>query len=314
MQTKIFNLVIFLMITSGAFALDYYYNISYSYQVFQTLAWLTGLYILFRFLIEEIGARRITDPKSRYSFRKTTGILFLFSFLIVIGRLWIENAQALLVSYGIIAAGLAVALQDIFKNFAGGIIILMRGMYRVGDRVQLGDKQGDVIDISILYTTLQEIRGWLDADQNTGRLTTVPNGFMLRESFENYTRNHSYVWDQIHLPIAYGCNWQKAEEIILAIVTEETKNIAKTAQSQIKRLRREYYIRKTEFDPHVFIKMTDNWISFYVRYASDARERARTRDHLSRKILLELERHEDIRLASETFEIVGVPPLKVVKR
>jgi len=50
----------------------------------------------------------------------------------------------------LIGAGVAIALQDFFKNLLGGIIIFVTGIYRVGDRIEISSKYGDVIDIGLL--------------------------------------------------------------------------------------------------------------------------------------------------------------------
>lgn len=91
----------------------------------------------------------------------------------VVVRIWVEYTQTLLVSYGLIAAGITIALQDFFKNFVGGIMIFTTGTYRVGDRVEINSKFGDVIDIGIFYTTLLELKEWVEAEQPTGRISMV---------------------------------------------------------------------------------------------------------------------------------------------
>lgn len=154
-------------------------------------------------LLEGLVSKQIKDSKSRYSFRKTTQLLFFLVSFIIVLRVWIPNPQALLVAYGLIAAGVAVALQDVFKNFAGALSILLSGIYRVGDRVEINGKYGDVIDIGPFYTTLIELREWVDGDQTTGRILFLPNGQVLSYTVHNYTKEHNFIWDEIALPITY---------------------------------------------------------------------------------------------------------------
>jgi small-conductance mechanosensitive channel len=106
-------------------------------------------YAFLKVLLDEMVVRKIKTAKTRYSLRKVTSMFFMVFLLVVILRIWLPNAQALLVSYGLIAAGVAIALQDFFKNFVSGIIIFARGTYRVGDRIEINGKFGDVIDIDI---------------------------------------------------------------------------------------------------------------------------------------------------------------------
>jgi small-conductance mechanosensitive channel len=42
-------------------------------------------------------------------------------------------------------------------------------LYRIGDRVRIGEVVGDVLNVSLLRTTVMEIGGWVNTDQYTGR-------------------------------------------------------------------------------------------------------------------------------------------------
>lgn len=154
-MVKILSLVIITVLLSLANAS---YPNTYLQKGFYSFLALTIIYFIFRVVFEELVAKGIKQAKTKYSFKKTISILYIVSFLFILVRIWVEHTQTLLVSYGLIAAGIAVALQDFFKNFAGGVIIFVTGMYRVGDRIEINEKYGDVIDIGILYTTFMEAR------------------------------------------------------------------------------------------------------------------------------------------------------------
>ena len=149
---------------------NYYYPNDYLEMAFYTFFSLAIIYLIFRIGLEQAIIRAIKDSKTRYSIRKAISILYVLVFILVLIRIWVEDSQALIVSYGLIGAGIAIALQDLFKNFVGGILIFSGGTYRVGDRVEIDSHCGDVIDIGLLFTTLLEMREWVDGDQATGRL------------------------------------------------------------------------------------------------------------------------------------------------
>jgi len=93
-----------------------YYPHPYLEKIFSTFVALAGIYLIFKVLFEELVSARIKDSKARYSFRKVVSILYIAVFLVAMVAIWIERPEALLVTYGIIAAGVAVALQDLFKR------------------------------------------------------------------------------------------------------------------------------------------------------------------------------------------------------
>ena len=220
--------IVVLLIIAGLSTLAWFLNLKYGNveldKLVYTLLALSVSYFVFRFLLEELAARRIHDAKARYSFRKAVSLLFLVVSFVVILRIWIINPQALLVAYGLVAAGVAIALQDIFKNFAGGIVIFLTGTYQIGNRISINGKFGDVIDIGLFYTTLLEIREWVDGDQATGRITTIPNGHVLSYHVDNYTKDHPYIWDEITIPLTYDSDWKAARDLIIDIAVHETKD------------------------------------------------------------------------------------------
>ena len=274
---------------------------------FQTLLTLTVIYFFFRIIFEETFIKRIKDYKTKYSFRKTVSILFYIFLLISIIGIWAEDTQTLLVSYGLIAAGIAIALQDFFKNFVGGIMIFITGTYRVGDRIEVNSKCGDVIDIGILYTTLMEIKEWVSGDQATGRLTIIPNGYVLSGNINNYTKDYNFIWDEISIPVTYDSDWKGAYTKILDIVKKETENRKDKVAKEISELGEKYYLLKRDIEPAIFLTLTDNWITFNIRYVTEAKERRSVHDKLSRMILDEIQKSDEIKIASTTIDIVGFP-------
>ncbi len=311
MLKRFLPLLFLIALAASLWALDHYYPNPLLHKAFVTAVAVAIIHLLFKHIFEDLFIRRITVSKTRYSFRKTVSILYIVVVVAVVMNIWIENTQSLLVSYGIIAAGLAVALQDLFKNFFGGIVIFVTGIYKVGDRVEINSRMGDVIDIDILYTTLMEMGEWMSGDQSTGRLTMIPNGYILSRSVNNYTKDHPFLWDEISLPITYDSDWKEAVTRILAVVRSETEKVGGEARESITNMDGKYYLPRRLVEPAVFITLTDNWINFDIRYVTMVRERRLTKSRLSRLILEEIERSENIKLASTTIDIVGFPEVRL---
>lgn len=305
MFRRLFNLSILIGLTAAGWYFNFRYQSADLEKILYTLAAITASYFVFEFLLEGLIANRIEDDKSRYTFRKTTDVLFFLVSGIVALRIWLINPQALLVAYGLVAAGVAIALQDVFKNFAGVIAILMTGIYRVGDRIEVNGKKGDVIDIGLFYTTILELKEWVDGDQTTGRITMLPNGYMLFNAINNYTKDHQFIWDELSIPITYDSDWKKAEKELKALVKKKTADITKTAEKQVRRLQQKYYVSARNMSPLVFVTPTDNWIMLHIRYVTDVRDRRTMQNALYRLILTNLEKHSDIQIASETITVTN---------
>ena len=306
-------ILLFLLFVSVAlwFTNDQYPN-TYLRNAFYTFAALAVSYFLLRFTFEQMVARGIREPRLRYSLRKTVSFIYLLSFVLIAVTVWVENTHALLVSYGVLAAGAAFALQDLLKNVAGGILIFLTGVYRVGDRIEINSKCGDVIDIGIVYTTLMETNEWVQGDQATGRLSAVPNGCVLSSTVNNYTRDHNYVWDELAIPITYDSDWKEAITTVVGVVEKETREVADQAEASISKLGEKYYLPRRALEPSLFLTLTENWIAFNIRYVTEVRQRRMLRSKLSQLLLSEIQSSERIRIASESMGI-GITDLPDVR-
>lgn len=306
---KKFIIFLTLSVIAGlAWFLHAQYKSIYIERIFYSFVAISVSYFFLKLLIEGVVGKRIKESRARYSFRKATQLLFFVASFVIVLRIWVPNPQALLVAYGLVAAGVAIALQDVFKNFAGALSILLSGIYRVGDRVEVNNKYGDVIDIGPFYTTLIELREWVDGDQTTGRIIFLPNGHVLSNPVNNYTKDHNFIWDEIALPITYKSDWKKAIEIIQDIVKRETSSTTKQVEGEISQLEEKYYLSKRNIEPAIFITPTDNWITLQIRYVVDVRDRRIIHNKLAALILDELQRAPDIKIASQTLTVTSLGP------
>ncbi|HVP95063.1 MAG TPA: mechanosensitive ion channel family protein [Methanoregulaceae archaeon] len=267
-------------------------------QISLTLFVLAGAYLFDSVLAAELLLRHITDSKTRYSLNKAIGIFTAVIALVFVIRIWIPDTQSLIVALGIIGAGLAIGLQDVVRNFVGGIVIMSSNLFEVGDRIEVADERGDVMDIGLMNTTVMELGGWVNGDQPTGRITSIPNGKVIIGPVHNYTKDHSFLWDEIMIPVTYDSNWKKAKEIILEIVRYETRNVVLEAETEIDRIGEKYYLPKNIAKPALYITPTDNWIAFHIRYVTQVKDRRDFRTSLFETILSKIQESPDIRVYS----------------
>ena len=158
------------------------------------------------FLIIKVVRRRTENVRIRYSWRKTLGYIIIILGIFLIGRIWFTGFHSIATYLGLLSAGIAIALKDVVSNFAGWIFIISRRPFSAGDRIQIGEYCGDVIDIRIFQFTLLEIGNWVNADQSTGRIIHVPNGMVLSEMLANYSKGFHYIWNEIPITITFESN------------------------------------------------------------------------------------------------------------
>ncbi|MPM83032.1 hypothetical protein SDC9_130095 [bioreactor metagenome] len=216
----------------------------------------------------------------------------------------------MLIAYGILSAGIAIALQDVLRNIAGGILLVLARPIKAGDRIQIQDTVGDVLDIGNLNTTIMEIREWVDADQYTGRILTIPNSFALNQTIKNYTKDYSFIWDEIRILLIYGSNWRKAKETALETASPTIAEFEDLARKELLLMGEKYFITTYEVRTNLFMKMEENWIEMRLRYVVDPRRRRIISNLLISSILEALEKEEDIMVGTA----VGVDLMNSTKK
>jgi small-conductance mechanosensitive channel len=282
------------------YAIDWWNENWSSTSIALTFLILGSTHLIFRVIVYYTLVQQVKSKRMRYSLSKLLTLLHLFIATLFILRIWLPDSNTLLAAYGFVAAAVAFSVQDLFKNFIGGVVILIRSLYRVGDRIQVGDTCGDIIDIGILYTTVLEIQGWVAGDQSTGRIIRIPNGKVIYSDIINYTADHSFIWDEIHIPVTHESDWKKAEGILNEIITEATSELSVSAMAEISHLQSKYFLTNDNVEPRVYMTITDNWISLYARYIVSARERRNIQDKIMREIKERFDLEKKISIASTT--------------
>ena len=307
MNKKFFKLFVLVSLSAAAFAGNIWFESAAAEKLVQSLITITILYGLFSIGIGGFFARRLSDSKTRYSFRKAVSMILIVILAIVLLRIWVPNPQALLVAYGVVAAGIAVALQDLVKNVAGGLTIFVGGLFRVGNRIEMNGVVGDVIDIGLFNTTLLEVRSWIDADQATGRIVTVPNGSALNTPVHNYTKHHQYLWDEISLVVTPESDWSEAMRLMGEIGQEHTSEFIEAADQSLTRLERFYYVEGHVLDPNVYVNLAADGYSLTLRYVVDAWKRRSTSSDIWGHIIRVFDERDDIYIAPNTLAQVQYP-------
>lgn len=255
---------------------------------------------------------KISNNDDRYRTRKLATFLGYVLTVILLVVVYSKELGNLAVILGVVGAGIVFALQEVIASIAGWLAVMFGNFYKTGDRVQLGGIKGDVIDINVLRTTLMETGQWINGDLYNGRIVKVANSFVFKEPVVNYSMDFPFLWDEIQLPIRYGSDYELAKKIVLEKAYEVVGDYAKTAADTWKIMVQKYLIENASTMPMVSIVANDNWVELTLRYTVELKKRRLTKDQLFTKILTALDAtNGKIQLASATYEIVGLPPIKM---
>lgn len=243
--------------------------------------------------------------------------------LLIVGLLsiWFDDPTRLASAVGLVTAGLAFALQKVVTAIAGYIVILRGKTFNVGDRIRMGGVRGDVLDLGFIQTTIMEMGQppsvqsdepamWVQSRQYTGRIVTVSNAKIFDEPVYNYTRDFPYLWEEMHLPIPYAADHARAERILIEAANRHSVKTQELSREAIAELRRRYFLASEQIEPRVYYRLTDNWVEMTVRFVVREHGIRDTKNAISRDILKGLD-DAKISIASGTYDIVGLPPIRV---
>jgi small-conductance mechanosensitive channel len=240
---------------------------------------------LIRWVWIAVVNRRTDDPSSRYRWRKASWYTVTVVGIILIGRVWLEGIQTLVTYFGLVSAGIAIALRDPIVNWFGWIFIGWRRPFAIGDRVRIDGLTGDVIDIGMSTFTLLETAEEESGEQATGRIVHVPNGKVFTEPVANVTQGFSYVWNEIPITVTFESDWREAKKFLRIIALREVEAVAVEAQRWIREASSKFLIRSSSVTPVVYTRIVDDGIQLTVRYMCEARTRRTTQEALSEAIL-----------------------------
>jgi small-conductance mechanosensitive channel len=285
--------------------------------VFIVLVMLLGRF--FRWLAQRSAG---DHAGKRFAFWTHQGISIAITIFLVVGvvSLWFDNPSTLTTAAGMVTAGLAFALQRVVTAFAGYLVILRGKTFTVGDRITMGGIRGDVIALTFLQTVIMEMGQpaegdtadpvWVQARQYTGRIVRVTNAVIFDKPVYNYTRDFPFIWEEMRIPVPYNADRNRAEQILLQAARNHTLKIADLGEDALHALERRYVLRRSELEPQMFWRLTDNWIEMTIRFLVPDSGIRTIKSAMSREIIEELDR-AGISIASGTYEVVGMPPIKV---
>src|SRR5690625_4923537 len=187
---------------------------------------LISMILLISKIIEKIIVSQAQIEGDRYNLLRIIRLLSLVFITIVVLSSLFANPYDSLAGLGIASLVLGFALQAPITSFIAWLYIVFRRPYQVGDRIQINEHRGDVIEISYLDTIIEECSGeYLKNDRKSGRLIHFPNSKILTDRIINYEGpQRPFIWNETAIQIAYTSDLAFVEECLKTAAEEDFKN------------------------------------------------------------------------------------------
>jgi small-conductance mechanosensitive channel len=151
----------------------------------------------------DIGVRQATVTILRY-------IIIAAGFIIIFQTAGID-LTALNVLAGAVGIGVGLGLQNIVNNFISGLIILFERPIKIGDRIEVGNVEGDVIHIMARSTTVVT---------NDNIAIIIPNSSFITQNVVNWSHTGNNVRFKVPVSVSYGSDARLVEKLLLEVASE----------------------------------------------------------------------------------------------
>lgn len=238
----------------------------------------------------------------RYSGRLIVILVFLYT---VFGELGSFSAFL-----GLTGAGIAIALQDVIVSFVAWFFIIGRRGLSIGDRIEVSNVKGDVVDIGVLRIVIQEVGNWLSNDVPTGRRVFIPNSFVFKNYYFNYTKPQPFINDEIKLTFTYESDWEKAAHLVKETAQQVMRDSIGGKEQLVPQddTFSHWGVGMDESFPEVFTRIADSGVEVRLVYFTGVRDRNKMRDAMNRAVLKAVRNLPDLSLAYPTSRAISTPP------
>lgn len=278
----------------------------YTNEVVATLA-VVIIIGLIRRLINQLLHAYIDDVPLYHKYRRITNrstFSLIFIFLLLI---WLKTGTSLGTFFGLLSAGIAIALKDLLASVAAWLFIIARKPFMIGDRIEIDGVAGDVIDFRVFQFSIMEIGNWVDADQSTGRIIHIPNHKILTENLANYSSGFEHIWNEIEVVFTFESNREKARAILNRVIAEHGEKYIYEVDEKMKKASKKYHILYKNLTPIIYTEAVDYGVKMTLRYLCKPRSRRTTIDGIWRDLLDQIDAEPSVELAYPTQRVVMTP-------
>jgi small-conductance mechanosensitive channel len=245
------------------------------------------IHAVFR-LLEQRLPTHFRELDARYRVRKFVVFAGYIVGMVFITLLFADRLGRVSFALGVAGAGLVVSLQDVITSFAGWVAIGSLNLYKAGDRIQIGETRGDVIDISIMRTEIVETGNWVSNDLYNGRVVRIPNSAALKGPVFNCSQGFRFVWDEIKVPLTGDSNHLQAREMLLRIADEAVAGYMEEAEASWSEVTYNFRIANISLAPTATLIVNGGSLEFTLSYIVDYTNRTAMQDRLFSKIVEEI--------------------------
>jgi small-conductance mechanosensitive channel len=231
--------------------------------------------------------RYIQDSRRRYQFLLLRRIALWAVVVVIVGFAFASELGSVVTFAGLITAGLAVAMQSVLVSIVGYFFLIGKYGIRVGDRVQIGDVTGEVIELGLVRLYLMELGGH-GLLGPTGRVVAFANSIVFQVSTGLFKQIHgvNFVWREIAVALPAGIDYSEAKERIAAAVAVALKDYRDDFLRQSKEIQRASASNSGgDAQPRVQLGFSASGVEAHIRYPVHLENSGEIDERVSREVM-----------------------------
>jgi small-conductance mechanosensitive channel len=229
----------------------------------------------------------VQDSRRRYQLLLLRRIALWTLVVIIIGFTFASELGSIVTFAGLITAGLAVAMQSVLVSIVGYFFLIGKYGIRVGDRVQIGEVSGEIIELGMVRMYLMELAG-RGSSVPTGRVAAFPNSvvFQVTTGLFKQIPGVSFAWHDITLALPAEGDYESAKQKLFAAANEVLAEYREEIQRQTRELQRTT-LSSAGGDalPTVQLSYSAKGVDAHVRYPVQLAHAAEIDERMSRALL-----------------------------
>ena len=182
--------------------------------VFVLLAFLFISRVITRGILQRLLPKFDIDEATQYNFRRIAHYLVMITGAVVAFQFVGVDLGGLAVIFGLLSVGIGFGLQNVTSNFVAGLILLFERPIRVGDRVTVGDEEGDVVAINMRSTTMRTMN----------YITVIiPNSEFISSNVINWSHGDPKIRLEIPVGVSYNSDLPTVMRVLREVALENSE-------------------------------------------------------------------------------------------
>lgn len=200
----------------------------------------TTILLLLLAVARRLSARYIrrtvasAELRRKWLVHSRNGLLLLLLLGLVL--IWGNELRTLAISIVAIAVAFVVATKELILCLTGSFLKSGASAFNLGDRIQVKDFRGDVIDHNLLATTILEVGPGKSMHQRTGRKIVIPNALFVSEPVVNESFTEKYGFHVFSVPFRREDDWAAAQHALLEAARRHSAPFLEQAQRHMRRV------------------------------------------------------------------------------